>query len=122
LHAQSSAAQPPSAQQPSAEARLRQQQDELEKLRRERATLEKRMDDLQRSARTLADEVENLEAQRLTTVRLVETLDKQLATITREVGDATAGLVQAEAELVSKKAILRKRMVDIYKRGRLFDV
>jgi septal ring factor EnvC (AmiA/AmiB activator) len=115
------AAQPPSAQ-PSAEARLRQQQDELEKLRRERATLEKRMDDLQRSARTLADEVENLEAQRMTTVRLVETLDKQLATITREVGDASAGLVQAEAELLSKKAILRRRMVDIYKRGRLFDV
>jgi len=120
--AQSPAPQPPAAQQPSAEARLRQQQDELAKLRRERSTLEKRMDDLQRSARTLADEVENLAAQRLTTVRLVETLDRQLVTITREVANASTGLTQAEAELVSKKAILRKRMVDIYKRGRLFDV
>jgi septal ring factor EnvC (AmiA/AmiB activator) len=120
--AQSPGSPPPAPAQPSAEARLRQQQDELEKLRRERSTLEKRMDDLQRSARTLADEVENLEAQRLTTVRLVETLDRQLLTITREVANASTGLTQAEAELVSKKAILRKRMVDIYKRGRLFDV
>jgi len=79
------------------------------------------MDELQRSARTLADEVENLEAQRLTTVRLVETLDRQLAAIAREVEEAGAGLSEAEVELQSKKDILHRRMVDIYKRGSLFD-
>lgn len=113
------------AQQPPAQnqdVRLRQQQDELEKLRRERSALEKRMEELQRSARTLADEVANLEAQRLTTVRLVETLDRQLATITREVANANTGLIQAEEELQIKKDVLHRRMVDIYKRGSLFDV
>ncbi len=113
------AQQPPTQNQ---EVRLRQQQDELEKLRRERSALEKRMDALQRSARTLADEVANLEAQRLTTVRLVETLDRQLMTITSEVTNANNGLVQAEEELNLKKDVLHRRMVDIYKRGSLFDV
>ena len=114
------AQQPPQTQ--NQDVRLRQQQDELEKLRRERSALEKRMQELQRSARTLADEVANLEAQRLTTVRLVETLERQLATITREVAKANGGLIQAEEELQTKKDILHRRMVDIYKRGSLFDV
>ncbi len=115
-----------SAQQPPAtattDARLRQQQDELDRLRRERSTLERRMEELQRSARTLADEVMNLEAQRVTTLRLVEALDRQLSTITREVTNANEGMVQAEQELSSKKGILHRRMVDIYKRGSLYDV
>ncbi len=113
------AQQPPSQSQ---DARLRQQQDELDRLRRERTSLERRMDELQRSARTLADEVENLEAQRVTTLRLVETLDQQLITIKREVISASTGLVEAEAELQKKKDILHRRTVDIYKRGSLFDV
>lgn len=104
------------------EQRLRQQQDELDKLRRERADLESRMQQLQRSARSLADEVNNLEAQRSTTARLVNALDQQLATITREVATASAGLARAEQEIVNKKNALQRRMVDIYKRGQLYDV
>ncbi len=111
--------QPP-AQSP--EARLRQQQDELERLRRERSALERRMEELQRSARTIADEVANLEEQRVMTVRLVEALDRQLKTIAAEVSSATEGLVLAEEELQAKKRILHRRMVDIYKRGSLFDL
>jgi septal ring factor EnvC (AmiA/AmiB activator) len=86
-----------------AEQRLRQQQDELEKLRRERADLESRMLQLQRSARSLADEVNNIEAQRSTTARLVKALDQQLTTITREVATASAGLSRAEQEIVNKR-------------------
>lgn len=104
------------------EQRLRQQQDELDKLRRERADLEARMLQLQRSARTLADEVNNIEAQRATTARLVIKLDEQLATITREVATASAGLSRAEQEIVNKRSALQRRMVDIYKRGQLYDV
>ncbi|MDQ8162287.1 MAG: peptidoglycan DD-metalloendopeptidase family protein [Gemmatimonadota bacterium] len=106
----------------SAEQRLRQQQDELDKLRRERSALEGKMADLQRSARTLADEVNNLEAQRQTTARLVNALDQQLETITVEVTRAGAGLVRAEGELENKRGALQRRMVEIYKRGILYDV
>jgi murein hydrolase activator len=110
------------AQQPTSEQRLRQQQDELDKLRRERSYLEKRMNDLQRSARSLTEEVNNLEAQRQTTRRLVAALDQQLETINEEVIKAGTGLVKAESELEGKRGALQRRMVEIYKRGSLYDV
>ena len=104
------------------EQRLRQQQGELDKLRKERADLESKMAELQRSARTLADEVNNLEAQRKATARLVGALDQQLETINTEVIQAGSGLVKAERELVNKRSALQRRMVEIYKRGSLYDV
>ncbi len=106
----------------SAEQRLRQQQDELDKLRKERSDLEAKMAQLQRSARSLADEVGNIEAQRATTARLVQALDQQLSTITREVAGASAGLARAELEIADKRSALQRRMVEIYKRGQLYDV
>jgi len=110
------------AQPPSAEQRLRQQQDELDKLRRERSDLETRMSELQRTARSLSDEVNNLEAQRQTTRRLVIALDQQLETINEEVIKAGTGLVRAERELEGKRGALQRRTVEIYKRGSLYDV
>ncbi|WP_353267631.1 peptidoglycan DD-metalloendopeptidase family protein [Gemmatimonas sp.] len=109
-------------QPPQGEQRLRAQQDELDKLRKERADLESRMNELQRSARSLSDEVTNLEAQRRTTKRLVEALDQQLETINEEVIKAGSGLMRAEGELASKRGALQRRMVEIYKRGSLYDV
>lgn len=117
--AQAGGAQPPAQ---TAEQRLRAQQDELARLRRERSDLEEKMNELQRSARTLADEVNNLEAQRQTTRRLVQALDQQLETINDEVARAGKGLVQAEQELTDKRSGLQRRMVEIYKRGSLYDV
>lgn len=114
-------AQQPPAQQ-SSEQRLRQQQDELDRLRKERSDLEARMLELQRSARTLSDEVNNLEAQRKTTARLVDALEKQLETINDEVTKAGSGLARAERELDDKRTSLQRRMVEIYKRGSLYDV
>jgi septal ring factor EnvC (AmiA/AmiB activator) len=111
-----------SQQPPATEQRLRQQQDELDKLRKERRDLESRMTELQRSARTLAEEVNNLEEQRQTTKRLVTALDRQLETISEEVVKAGSGLSRAESELRDKRGALQKRMVEIYKRGSLYDV
>jgi murein hydrolase activator len=105
----------------STEARLRSQQQELQKLRQEREQLEKRMGELQRSARTLADEVVNLDRQADATSRLVAALEQQLAEITAEVDSATGRLVRAEDELLGKRAVLQRRVVDIYKRGPLFS-
>jgi septal ring factor EnvC (AmiA/AmiB activator) len=105
-----------------AEARLRQQQQELAKMRQERASLEARMGELQKSARTLSDEVANLDRQADATSRLVKALDTQLSSITQDVDSATGGLIRAEDELAAKRAVLQKRVVDIYKRGQLADV
>ncbi len=104
-----------------AEARLRQQQAELQKLRQEREQLQKRMTTLQQSARSLADEVVNLDRQADATARLVSALEQQLVEITMEVDSATGRLVRAEDELLAKRAVLQRRVVDIYKRGALYS-
>ncbi|HUF66683.1 MAG TPA: peptidoglycan DD-metalloendopeptidase family protein [Gemmatimonadaceae bacterium] len=110
-----------SKQQPqTGEARLRQQREELERVRRERADLQRRMSTLQTRAHDLTEEVRLINRQRSATTRLVRSLDQQLAAITDEVRGTTVALVQAEDESNVKKAVLQRRLADIYKRGPLY--
>ena len=110
------------AQQPSADARLRQQQEELNRIRREREELQRRMRELQSSVRDLSAEVRNLDRQAEATARLVRSLDEQLTSLTEEVASTTANLAAAETELGDKRLMLRRHARDIYKRGALFEV
>jgi septal ring factor EnvC (AmiA/AmiB activator) len=115
------AAAPAAAQQGSAtDARLRAQRDTLEQIRSERAALERRMQELRSSAHDLSEEVANLNSRADATARIVRTLDHQLETITVDVAEATRDLVRTQDELVAQRAVLRRRLVDIYKRGPMF--
>lgn len=110
------------AQQQNTDARLRQQQQELEKLRTERRTLERRMGDLQQSAQSLTEEVRNLDRQADATSRLVRTLDRQLGAITGDVESVTQRLVQTEDELLVRRAMLHRRVREVYKRGPMYEL
>lgn len=112
----------PLAAQNTPDARLRAQQQELERIRRERTELQRRMSVLQSTVHDLSEEVSNLDRQADATARLVRSLDAQLSSITEEVGGATSRMVRAEDELVVKRAVLQRRLVDIYKRGPLYSV
>ena len=112
---------PLAAQQP-ADNRLRSQREELLRIRQERADLELRMRDLKSSVHDLSEEVTNIERMADITARAVRALDTQLMSINAEVDTATAELVHAQDELVVKRAILQRRLVDIYKRGPLYSV
>ena len=109
------------AAQQDGEARIRAQREELERVRRERADLQRRMSELRGKAHDLSEEVTNIHRQAEATARVVRTLDVQLETITTEVDGTTASLVRAEDEMAVKKAVLRRRLVDIYKRGPLYS-
>ena len=102
------------------EQRLRQQQEELRSLRNEREELEKRMHEIRTSVHDLAEEVSNLDKQADVTARAVATLDRQLVALSADVDTATADLIRARDELVVKQAIRQRRLLDIYKRGRLY--
>ncbi len=115
---QAAAAQQQKAQ--TSEARLRQQRQELEAVRKERADLQRRMSTLQTRAHDLTEEVRLLNRQRDATARVVRSLDQQLAAINDEVKGTTVALVQAEDESNVKKAVLQRRLADIYKRGPLY--
>ena len=120
LPAQQAGALPPSAAE--AARRLRQEQEELERLRTERAELEARMRRLQSSARNVSAERANLERQAAATSRVVRSLDQQLGSLVEEVENVNVSLVRTQDELAVKRATLRKRVQEIYKRGALYNV
>jgi len=103
------------------DARLKSNRDELDRIKRERAELQQRMNKLQSSAHSLNDELKNINKQHDATKRVVSSLDQQLGYITDEVKGTTSSLVRAEDEAETKRAILNHRLTEIYKRGPLFD-
>jgi septal ring factor EnvC (AmiA/AmiB activator) len=108
------------AQQDPGEAKLRAQQEELARIRREREELQRKMRGLQSKVHDISEEVTNIDRQHDATVRVVRSLDQQLTNLNGQVEHTTANLVRAQDEVQIKKAVLRKRLVEIYKRGPLF--
>lgn len=104
----------------SADARIRTQREELERIRRERAALERRMANLQGNVHDLAAEVQNLDRQRLATERVLATLDRQVSSINGVVDEVTDRVTNAEQELAQRRVTLQRRLVEIYKRGPLY--
>jgi murein hydrolase activator len=102
--------------------RIAAQRAELDRIRRERADLQRKMTELQGTVHDLSEEKRNLAQQAEATARAVRTLDTQLAGIEDEVLDATTSLATAEDELTTKRAVLRRRLVDVYKRGPLYNL
>lgn len=115
-------AAPPQAPQQNAAERLKAQKDELEKIRLERADLQRHMRDLQSTVHDLSEERTNIARQADATARAVHTLDRQLNALADEENDATANLIRAQDELAIKRAVLRNRVREIYKRGALYSV
>lgn len=108
------------AAQDTGEAKLRQQQAELARIRREREALQQRMRGLQSKVHDISEEVDNINRQHNATVRVVRSLDQQLTTLNGEVEHTTANLVRAQDEAQVKRAVLSRRLVEIYKRGPLY--
>jgi septal ring factor EnvC (AmiA/AmiB activator) len=109
-----------------ADARIRAQREELDRVRRERASLEQRMANLQGSVHDLRDELANLDRQRAATSfviaascasRVLSSIS--VAAITNDVAEATNRVAMAEGDLTYRRSALSKRLVDIYKRGPL---
>ncbi|MBA3656959.1 MAG: peptidoglycan DD-metalloendopeptidase family protein [Gemmatimonadaceae bacterium] len=103
-----------------AEAKLRQQQDELARIRKEREDLQRRMKGLQTTAHDLSEEVNLINRQHSVTERAVRSLDQQLSSIREQVDVTTGNLMNAEVETIEKRSVLQQRLVDIYKRGPLY--
>ncbi|MFL5608621.1 MAG: murein hydrolase activator EnvC family protein [Gemmatimonadaceae bacterium] len=105
----------------SADARIRAQRDELERIRRERTQLEQRMANLQGDVHELSEELANLDRQRMATEKVLATLDRQIASINDVVSQTNGQMQSAETELAQRRATLQRRLVDIYKRGPLYS-
>jgi murein hydrolase activator len=105
----------------SAEARVNAQREELARIRAERDELEKKMSGLQNTAHEIRDEVNLLDKQRDATARMVKSLDQQLIAINDEVASTTSELDKSEREAATKRTVLQRRLIEIYKRGPLYS-
>ena len=72
------------------DSRIRAQRDTLERIRRERESLDRRAAELQSTVHDLSEELTNLDRRADATSRIVQTLDLQLASISTEVNGASA--------------------------------
>ncbi len=68
----------------------------------------------------MAAEAKNLQSQADLTARAVNTYNRRLRAMGEEVDSASSSLVRAQDDLLLKQATMRRRLVDIYKRGPLY--
>lgn len=108
------------AQRPTIEQQMRNNQQRLDSIRKERNQTQADLERLRAQVHTLADELANLEHQRETTNRIVNELDRQILQLSGGIDHITVDLVLAQDALDEKRAVLERRLVDIYKRGPLY--
>src|SRR5438552_11882000 len=108
------------AQRPTYQQQMQDNQHRLEGIRRERSEVEQELERLRTQAHSLADEIANIEQQKQSTNRIVNELDRQITGLGGQIDQITIDLLIAQDALLEKRAVLERRLVDIYKRGALY--
>lgn len=91
----------------------------IEEIRAERERLERQQSRLQGQLQDVTSELRNLERQRDITNRLVNEIERQISGLGGQLEQSSAELILAQDNLVERRAVLNRRLVDIYKRGPL---
>jgi septal ring factor EnvC (AmiA/AmiB activator) len=91
----------------------------LEEIRAERDRLEQQRRRLQGQVHDVNDELNNLERQRESTHRIVNEIERQIGGLASQLDRSSAELILAQDNLAERRAVLERRLVDIYKRGPL---
>jgi septal ring factor EnvC (AmiA/AmiB activator) len=92
----------------------------LEEIRRERDRLQAQHERLQGQVHDVNDELHNLERQRESTQKIVDEIERQIGGLSGRLDRTSAELILAEDNLAERRAVLERRLVDIYKRGALY--
>ena len=92
----------------------------LEEIRRERDRLQQQQERLQGQVHDVNDELHNLERQRESTQKIVDEIERQIGGLSGQLDRTSAELILAEDNLAERRAVLQRRLVDIYKRGALY--
>jgi murein hydrolase activator len=92
----------------------------LEEIRKERDRLQQQQERLQGQVHDVNDELHNLERQRESTQRIVDEIESQIGGLSGRLDRTSAELILAEDNLAERRAVLERRLVDIYKRGALY--
>ncbi len=106
---------------PTYQQQMQENQRRLEGIKRERSEVEQELERLRTQAHSLSDEIANIESQKQTTNRIVNELDRQITGLGAQIDQITVDLLIAQDALLEKRAVLERRLVDIYKRGALYS-
>jgi septal ring factor EnvC (AmiA/AmiB activator) len=104
------------------EQEIRESQRRLEQIRRERAQLREELTQARTRVNDLASELRILERQVGSSADALAELEFQVEQRQLQITLTTQELQAAQEELVRRKAVLHRRLRDIYKRGPLRDV
>lgn len=108
---------PASGQDPDLTREIQQSQRRLEQIREERSRLQRDLGDVQNRVRDAAAELGNLERRLSATRSALAEVEFQSDATTEQVTGATRDLVMSQEQLAMSKAILIRRLRDIYKMG-----
>jgi len=103
-----------------ADTEVEQSRRRLEEIRRERDRLQEQQQRLQGQVHDVNDELSNLERQRESTQRIVNEIERQIGGLASQLDRSSAEKILAEDNLADRRAVLERRLVDIYKRGPLY--
>jgi septal ring factor EnvC (AmiA/AmiB activator) len=92
----------------------------LDEIKNERERLERQRDRLQGQVHDVSDELDNIERRRESTGRIVSEIERQIGGLSTQLDRSSAELILAEDNLAERRAVLERRLVDIYKRGPLY--
>src|SRR3954454_2147962 len=91
----------------------------LDEIRAERDRLQRQREKLQGQVHDVNDELSNLERQRESTQRIVGEIERQIGGLASQLDRSSAELILAQDNLAERRAVLERRLIDIYKRGKL---
>lgn len=98
---------------------IRQSQERLGEIRREREQLRRELDDLAGRVHDVSAEIENLEAQIGTSSSVIAELRVQIDALLEQLTFTTRDMLGTRDRLTERKVVLRERLREIYKRGPL---
>ncbi len=78
------------------------------------------MDQIRNRVHSLSSEIINLEGQKRVTGRLVNELDRQIGSMRGQLDTLTVELIITQNALAEKRAVLERRLSEIYKRGEMW--
>lgn len=101
---------------------IRDSQDRLEQIRRERQQLAREYEDLRGQVHTFSEEIENIERRIDTSRGALDELDLQIQVYGLQVEETTREMLETHDELVLRRTELQARLKEIYKRGNLHSM
>jgi len=107
------------AQDPDLQRQIQESQRRLEAIREERARLQAEIEQVRSRVRDVSSELRNIEQQLSASRSVLAEVDFQAEVAATQVEETTAELLRTREGLEESKAVLHRRLRDIYKRGPL---